>query len=88
MNPPVLVCAPASSPRVPRGSIFTHSCSKCKERVMVAPSGQQILRTHKDCVIVCGNCYVPDGPALPAFSLEDFLDEVANATPNFWRKRN
>lgn len=89
---PILVCARATDPKVVQGSIFTEHCALCKERVMIAPSGQRLLRAMPTARIVCGPC------ALEALTAEDFIGlagtpeeiaaEVKGAQPNFWRKRN
>jgi hypothetical protein len=101
MTIPVLVCAPASDAvLVCRGTVFTHSCSRCTRRVTMAPNGQAFMRRNPKAVIICFYCY----RALPEANMEmtgwiqsdgtvsddisAVKNELQNAVPNTWRERN
>ena len=88
-EPPVLVCARADSPRMCEGSIFGKHCSKCGVEVMIAPSGQDILKLHPELRIMCGDCFgLVNEPmdcrlAAPASQI---IREAKTAQPNPRRK--
>jgi hypothetical protein len=87
-----LVCALADAPLVVRGSTFSHRCSKCARAVMVAPSGQRLLRNRPGTKVVCDKCMLAtmaaDQKLAIAGSVEEVLDEARNAEPNHRRQRN
>jgi hypothetical protein len=87
----MLVCAPlASAAMVARNSTTNQKCSKCEQRVLLAPSGQRFLKEHPDAAILCALCYSPnadDKPHLAAPEAE-ILAEMETAQPNTWRNRN
>lgn len=91
-NPMILIAAPADAPLTSPGSTFTHQCGKCGRRVMVAPTGQRLLREQPGTSIVCLPCFLADPPKnlefRPAGSTEEIRREVASAVPNQWRVRN
>jgi hypothetical protein len=74
------------------GSVFDRFCHWCGERVMIAPSGQALLKTMPELKIMCAVCFASmDADAeeilLPA-SIEELRREIATARPNTWRQRN
>jgi hypothetical protein len=85
------VCARADEPRACEGSIFGKYCAGCRAEVMIAPSGQDILRLHPDMKIICGPCFglvrEPHKIALAA-SPEQIRNEAKTARPNMRRFRN
>lgn len=88
-----LICARADQPRVVPGSVFNHSCKLCRYRVMIAPSGQKLLRRKPRLVILCGPCAeqrVEKGDSLTLGEMDwnEIGREVHTAMPNFWKKRN
>jgi len=90
----VLVCALADSPLVVPGSIFTRHCSTCNRRVMIAPSGQSLLRRLPVARILCGACFIQNAKKYDALEIklaadpQDIAIEARASVPNFWRKRN
>lgn len=93
-EPAILICAPADAPMTVPGTIFNRFCATCGERVMIAPSGQRILREYPDATIQCGPCFEtkPDPEIttveIAAGNLEEALREAAAAHPNLRRNRN
>jgi hypothetical protein len=53
-----LVCARADLPLTVEGASFDRSCSRCEQPVMVAPSGQEVLRNSPETGIVCFGCFL------------------------------
>lgn len=92
----VLICSLAGAPTAVAGSVFHHRCSRCSARLMVAPSGQRILREHPDVRPVCLPCVMASARAdggdgeieIDLSNLQDILREMRQTVPNFWRKRN
>jgi hypothetical protein len=87
-----LVCALADSPFMVPGSVFDRSCSRCSRKVMLAPSGQNLLKTHR-LAIVCAVCYESDSeaqraPTFLAAPSQELADEVRRRVPNMRRRRN
>lgn len=90
-EPQIIVCAPADGPFVVAGSTFDHVCCTCSERVMMAPSGQEIIRQNPETTILCIGCFSKlqfDGQIQPATDFAQILREMASARPNPWRGRN
>jgi hypothetical protein len=89
-----LICARADAPLIVQGSVLDKFCNKCGERVMVAPSGQAMLRQHPNAEIVCEVCFraINFGEQKVEFKLASGIDqianEIANAVPNTRRQRN
>lgn len=93
MTQEFLVCMRADAEWVAQGSSFNRTCSRCTARVMVAPSGQALLRREPLLAIVCSICYARHPPNLPvdvrlAGEPQQIAREILSAVPNFWRKRN
>lgn len=92
MEPEVtLICMRADAPWMTRGSSFRRCCSKCSERVMVAPSGELELERSPNAVIVCHKCFLAqpiDPKAEYRGPTQAQMMEMRNAMPNFWRGRN
>lgn len=93
MKADVLVCAPATAEMAARGSVFDRSCSKCGERVMVAPSGQRMLKEIPGLPIICMRCYYVavrgrECVNIWAAPMEEIERERRDAIPNMHRRRN
>ena len=81
----------ADAPTVVHGSVFNKTCSECGERVMVAPSGQELLKCHPKAKILCTACFRPtpgDIVQSAAKTMAEIRAEVRAAHPNPWRNRN
>lgn len=87
-----IVCALATAPAMIRGSSFDRMCGVCGKRVMIAPSGQKLLRSKPDLEILCSGCFVlnpPKGPEIDVpGSPEEIAAELSAIVPNLYRKRN
>lgn len=89
-DPPILVCAPADAPRVVRGTVFHHRCGRCGRRLMMAPSGQAVLKREPNVEIICCYCYERDETPHTcelAAPFEEIERERRTSMPNFWRRR-
>ena len=91
-QPIVLVCALADAPRCVPGTVFNRWCRNCNQRVMIAPSGQKVLRKYPHAIIICPTCYAGVAAATDVLTAADTADniraEVRKAKPNPWRNRN
>lgn len=89
----VLVCALATAAMTAANSSFDRHCSRCGERVVIAPSGQRLLR-ERSMKILCLSCAVrmaeelPEGGEVTIQPAPGALDDLADVAPNMWRKRN
>lgn len=88
-----LVCADAEAPNCVPGSVFDRVCSTCGRKLMVAPSGQELLKARPDMVTVCAKCAAPKllDPATEvelAADADVVVDEVRRSGPNLRRSRN
>jgi hypothetical protein len=93
-EPIVLICELADAPRMVAGSIFDRKCALCGTAVMIAPSGQRILRSGP-VQIVCAPCFiaakVPGNgkpTAVRISPIDELLRELENTQPNQRRHRN
>lgn len=82
-----LLCASATCLVTIPDSDFSHTCSKCGERVMIAPSGHKFLQEHPSAAIVCIECYRLK-PSDRPFLAPGALEELKNIIPNTWGRRN
>ena len=92
-EPVVLVCSPADAPRAIPGSSYDRECSICGRRLMIAPSGQRLLKREADVRLVCQFCWTAVSGALGDLEIqtdnfEEIRAELPTAQPNPWRKRN
>lgn len=91
-EPVLLICALADAAVVVPGSSFEHVCAECGRRVMVAPSGQKVLKQFSSMpTISCMDCAPVDWLRQPLEfigTVEEIASEVHNARPNKWRERN
>jgi hypothetical protein len=85
-----------------RGSSFDHKCSKCAARVMIAPSGQRVLKqraaeqlvkSSPELSILCIACFLleratNDDEILLAAGVDEIAAELNASVPNCWRERN
>jgi DNA-directed RNA polymerase subunit RPC12/RpoP len=39
-----------------KGTITSYKCSRCRRRVMVAPSSQRVIRSDRATVLLCLEC--------------------------------
>ncbi len=91
----IIVCARADEPIAVAGTTFNLKCSRCGERVMVAPSGQKRMKQSKLPVeLVCLPCFQSRAEFREAahedFSPEriaEILSEMSWTIPNPWRNR-
>jgi hypothetical protein len=94
-----LVCERADQPMTLADSTFDRFCVECGERVMVAPSGNALLRSKQDIKILCLPCYLPraEQASQPRFvdidgTLTDDIDlaaqQLKTVVPNMRRYRN
>jgi hypothetical protein len=91
MEETTLVCALADAPCVVKGSIFDRRCGTCQRAVMVAPSGQRVLRSRPATQILCMECFcaVTEGhDVMIVASEEEVRNEMRNVEPNYRRHRN
>jgi len=82
---------------ISRDSVFTHSCSKCGKRVVLAPSGVRFQKENPDARIICNRCcasVIPDLRApdvdlkFAASTPEELKEEASKTRPNPWKSRN
>ena len=81
-----LVCARADEPMMCEGTVFGHHCSQCGTEVMVAPSGQDMLKLHPEMLILCRVCFMATNTAVWDTQLagpkEQIMREASTAKPN------
>ena len=88
-----LICMEATAAFTTPGATYDRRCSRCDIRVMIAPSGQALLKEHPEATILCIRCYGEDDSLheeplrLPA-SPETIAAEMRLARANDWRNRN
>jgi hypothetical protein len=75
------------------GSVFDRVCAACGRQVMIAPSGQKILREQPCAVIRCGPCFEKkEDPEMTiefaSGTFEEMDRERKSARPNLRRNRN
>jgi DNA-directed RNA polymerase subunit RPC12/RpoP len=88
-EPVTLICAPADALWTVPGSTFDRTCARCGRKVMIAPSGQRILREYPDAVIRCETCIPRDATfELAAGTPKEALREARTMQPNLRRLRN
>mgnify|MGYP001575510715 CR=1 FL=1 len=86
-DPLTLICAPADAMFTVPGSDYTHKCSACGGRIMIATRGQKLLKDHPTAAVLCLRCYRPkNGDKIQV--TREALAEVQAAMPNTWRNRN
>ena len=91
----LLLCARADSPRTIPGSRFDLHCWICRKRVMIAPSGQKVLKRYGErCVrVTCAICAAEhfEAEIIRGHNINDWdeqIRELRTAGPNTWRERN
>lgn len=93
----VMVCARADSPRVVPNSDFSRRCDRCQTRIMIAPSGQEFLKTYNKSPVslVCSECWLNtrDVAILQASiqacaPAKQLAEEIAASIPNPHLRRN
>ena len=85
----VLVCALASASFTVAGSVFDRACARCSRGVIIAPTGQQLLKRRPEAEVICGDCFaaalvvceVAAVFELPAAE-DEMIREVITAHPN------
>jgi hypothetical protein len=87
-----LLCAPANAPFKVRGSSFDRVCSRCRKPVMLAPTGQKLLKKHPRAKIVCTQCLKPGEmtgkDAKPRAITDEQMEELKDIVPNTWEWPN
>lgn len=88
-----LITVRADAPLAGAGATFDRFCSRCKNRVMISPTGQRALREKPDLAIICMNCYLGAEKEFPVVmrypgTMEELKHDLATAQPNPWRTRN
>lgn len=91
----VLVCAPATAPFTTLGSDMTRFFFRCRVRVMIAPTGQRLLREDATVRIACVPCGIAHAIEsgedirmdLPG-TVDELLGEIMSKRPNHHRYRN
>jgi hypothetical protein len=84
-----LVCEHAEAPMNVPGSSFRHRCSKCNRRVMVAPSGLQLLRERPGISVLCVTCFREfKDPKFVGMNEEQIAEAKQPSVPNLWKERN
>lgn len=89
----LLICMLADGPVAVEGAIFNRRCSACNRAVMVAPSGQRMLRQYPAAEVLCTGCFDAkedrkNFTVEPAASVEELRHEMRTARPNYHRYRN
>ena len=91
-QPAILVCALADAVMAVPGTVFDHACTRCGRKVMLAPTGQRVLREKQPVRIICRLCFETEKPedieVMPAGTVEEIRQEVRTARPNLRRNRN
>lgn len=84
-----LVCEHADALMTTPGSSFKFHCSKCNRRVMIAPSGMNVLRDRPAVAILCLGCFYGLKDAqFEGLTAEQCAELREPSIPNLWRKRN
>lgn len=88
-DPDVLMCAPKGSKlRLPIRSTIEAACSKCATVVLLAPTGQALLKADPTMIVMCMECAAPlivEGRC-PVALAPGALRELAEAAS--WKVRN
>ena len=92
-TPDVIVCALADAHDITiTGSSFDRKCFKCQRHVMIAPSGQAVLKLHPNLIVICLPCALDTVPEDAEWRLaaspSDIREEMKNLAPNVRRRRN
>ena len=76
----LLVVRATDLPRKHPDADWSHVCSRFNEPVGIYPSGQRVLATHPDTVIVCSVC--ENGSGVAAQPLPGVVKEIFESIPN------
>ena len=89
MTEKVLVCMPADATWTVLDSSFDRHCSRCGVRVMIAPSGREMIANTPELVeVICFDCWQRAGGAEAAADDATVCREAGNAILNPLRRRN
>lgn len=91
-----IVCALADQALTVEGFSFDRSCSRCKRRVMIAPSGMKQLQAEPMIQVLCVECLIElfqKGSFRKNLEIEyvseEQISEILHRTaPNTYRHRN
>ena len=84
-----LVCGRADAPMTVSGSSFKFHCSHCGRRVMIAPSGLQVLRERPGIFILCLVCFRGlDKVEVEQLTAKQRMELKQPSIPNLWKERN
>ncbi|HEX4695003.1 hypothetical protein [Sphingomonas sp.] len=87
-----LVCQLADAPLTVARSSFDRCCADCGRRVMIAPSGVDLLRRRPEVRVICVHCMVM--MAEPGMQVglpgdgDQIIGELRTVRPNEWRHRH
>ena len=80
-EPHRLLCMPALGAERSRflpGTSFTHECSQCAQKVIVAPSSIKLLAERPEIEIICAQCFEPTPDDVIRFA-PGLAEEIAQA---------
>jgi hypothetical protein len=83
-----MVCADAEAILVIPGSSFDRVCAECSRPLMVAPTGQAMLRRSPAMKTICIPCYLALGDGTLERPTPGQLAEAGRAVVNMRRQRN
>lgn len=88
-EPLLFICARATAPLVAAGSTFDQKCSRCKNNLVMAPSGREYYSEHPEAILICEYCVTEkDLEGAQRKLSPKMLEEIRSARPNTWRDRN
>jgi hypothetical protein len=95
----VIVCERADAAMTVAGSKFDRRCVECGELVMIAPSGQALLRSRPNSKVLCLPCFLPlahtakearfiDADGTLTDDVRVAAQQLRGVIPNMRRRRN
>lgn len=87
----VLVAALADAPLATPGTIFDRFCNKCGARVMIALSGQAMLKKDPAMTVLCLACFrngMQQDAQVGIAPAPGAIEEARYTIPNPFRRRN
>lgn len=89
-DPKLLVCARADAELATPDSTFDFECGYCGTLLMIAPSGQRIVKADALMVPICMDCIPKDDCDFRGFAapIAEVKAETKAAIPNMRRYRN
>ncbi|HEY1897034.1 MAG TPA: hypothetical protein VGG62_12205 [Terracidiphilus sp.] len=87
-----IICMPADAEMTTEGAVFDRRCATCSRFVMLAATGQRLLRERPEIEIMCLPCFQatrkPDDEIALAAPEEEIDRELDTLRPNLRRERN